>query len=268
MHRQAGYSITLDLTTKSEREAELHVDGCRASIAIDSAKVLVEDVVAATPDEALVKARSVAPKLLDILCAICEHCLRLYEEDPATSEMDSVRSALLAAANGTKTLVTADTTVILGTLRCTDPISDSWKLGVLPFKHLPAMASFRSAMLTGNAFHKFRDFYLAIENAAPRLASARTCLLELEGALRCVYAARLRQLVNAATQSGVSCTEQDAARKVAKCLWVTHRLKLFHAHKEPAIVVSDPKDRARVERVLPLAEHVARDLIRAAAAKP
>lgn len=267
-----GYSVTLGLTTKSEREAELRADGCRASVAIESAKVRVSDVGATTLDEAQAKARAVAPKLLDILCSLYDHCLRLEVGDPATDRIDSVQCALIEADDGTMAFRLEDG------VRCSfkhrvqshdaagNVIADSWKPGLIPFEHLPAMASFRSAKLTENVFHKYRDFYLAIENADGQLHHGPESSELLERALATLYGADPVRLCDLLAKVGIVCLPQDAVSEAKRFLWKVHRLPLFHAAKNTR-VVSDPKDEEEVENALPLAQAVARDMIRAAAEK-
>jgi hypothetical protein len=196
-----------------------------------------------------------------------EHCLELGEEDPATNRMDRVRSALFEAEDGTKTYAVSDSSCIRTTLRCVDPTSDSWKLGVIPYVHLPAMASYRSAKLTENVFHKYRDFYLAIENAAGKLHHGSESSELLERALATLYGANPVRLCDPLAKVGIVCLPQDAVSEAKRFLWKVHRLPLFHAAKNTR-VVSDPNDGLEVEKALPIVEAVARDMIRAAAGAP
>jgi hypothetical protein len=265
------YRVTLDLAGKSEREVELLSADGRAAIAIDGTTVAVSDVNASSLDEAQRRAQAVAARLLDILSSMYDYCLALGQADPANGRMDQVQSALCEADDGLSTQAIHDSSCVSVTVRlqCHDSagneVSDSWRLGLIPFEHLPAMAYFRSGELAQNPFHKFRDFYLAIENAASYMNPGSQYKRLLGRTLKVVYQDRLGELVAAAAAAGLSCTEAEAITIVRDCLWDTHRLRLFHAGKKPAIVVSDPDGGLCVQQVLPLAKRVARDMIRAAA---
>ena len=263
--------VTLDLAEKSEREAELHTDGGRASVAIDSSKVSISGIDTGTPTEAQVKARAIAARLLDILCSMYDHCLVLGQADPVSERIDRVRSALCEAGDGAKAFMVQNGTCVSVTCRLQshdsagNVIADSWKPGLIPFEHMPAMAFFRTAVMTKNVFHKFQDFYLAIENAASYLHQGLRYGPLLQAALATVYQAKLGELAAAAAKVNLACTQADAVAQVKTCLWDDFRLGLFHAGQEPVTIVSDPDQEARVAGVIPLAQQVARDMIRFAA---
>ena len=264
------YRVSLDLTSKSEREAELHEGVSFAGVTIDGRTVEVSGIEAASADEARTRAIPLAVKLLDMLCSMYDHCLALGKADPAADSNDKVTSALCEAEDGLKTMMIQSGTCVSITHRILSHDAsgrevDSWKPGVLPYVHMPAMAFFRMAMLTSSVFHKFQDFYLAIENAASRLHQGLLYGTLLQEALATVYDPKLGVLVAAAMNVNLVCTEADAIERVKKCLWDDFRLGLFHAGKEPVTVVSDPRQEARVAQVIPLAQTVARDMIRAAA---
>jgi hypothetical protein len=268
-----GCRVTLPLIHKSEREAESLVDGHRVSVAIGGQEVIVDGVAATETADAELEARSAAAKFLDLLCSLHDHCLALGSEPPSSGRQDRPMWALVEPDIGPATYSIHDssdmcTEVTFASADASGGSVDGRKLGAVSYVHFPAMASYRSAMRTENTFQKFRDFYLAIENASARLHpghGGNGALLEK--AISTVYGSGLPALCSLAANAGISCQPATAVTEVKQFLWNTHRLPLFHAARN-ARVVSDASDEADVERALPFVKAVARDLIHAAAAKP
>jgi hypothetical protein len=169
------HKITLPISRESEREATKMLDGLRASVTIGYDKLVVAGIPASGASEARKKAEPVARKLLDLLCSMYDFCTEIGTGESSTRVIDSADTAEVESAGGDHTSMINSTSTISVTVRMvphdaeSNATGDTWRIGAIPYEHIPAMGSFRSAKLATNVFNSFRDFYLAAENAAHRL---------------------------------------------------------------------------------------------------
>jgi len=125
-----------------------------------------------------------------------------------------------------------------------------------------AKTYYRKAAISEDPFDKFRNLYLAIENVASKIVkdwSNETELIKL--ALQTCFSPKLQDLEHFVGQYGFE-YKGDIIDQVASELYRNYRLGLFHskANRDKKIPFN-LEDERKVQRILPLADFVAKSLL-------
>lgn len=123
-------------------------------------------------------------------------------------------------------------------------------------------ALYRKASISQDPRDKFREFFLVIENIASKIVRDWSNETELiKGALQICFSSRLHELEQF-VQSYSFIYDRDVIDGVSSELYGNYRTKLFHAKaKRNKQIPFNPEDERKVQRILPLAEFVAKSLI-------
>lgn len=123
-------------------------------------------------------------------------------------------------------------------------------------------ALYRKAAISQDPRDKFRELFLVIENVASKIVrdwSNETELIKI--ALQICFSSRSQELEHFICQYGFK-YKGDIISEVASNLYGNYRLELFHAKaNRDKKIPFNPEDEGKVQRILPLAEFVARSLI-------
>jgi hypothetical protein len=123
-------------------------------------------------------------------------------------------------------------------------------------------ALYRSAAICQHPFDRFRNLFLVIENVASKIVKGRSNEMELiKLALRTCFSPRLQDLEHFVSQYGFE-YNGDIIDQVASELYGNYRTALFHskANRDKKIPFK-LEDERKVQRVLPLADFVAKSLL-------
>ncbi|HUU08695.1 MAG TPA: methylamine utilization protein MauJ, partial [Dehalococcoidales bacterium] len=123
-------------------------------------------------------------------------------------------------------------------------------------------ALYRKASISQDPRDKFRELFLVIENVASKIVRDWNNEAELiKGALRICFSSRLHELEHFAQSYGFK-YDGDFIDGVSSELYGNYRTQLFHAKAErDKQIPFNPEDERKVQRILPLAEFVAKSFI-------
>jgi len=123
-------------------------------------------------------------------------------------------------------------------------------------------ALYRKAEISQEPRDKFRELFLVIENIASKIVNNYRNETELiRKALRICFSSRLQELEHFVQSYGFT-YNRDVIDGVSSELYGNYRTQLFHAKaKRNKQIPFNPEDERKVQRILPLAEFVAKSLI-------
>lgn len=123
-------------------------------------------------------------------------------------------------------------------------------------------ALYRKAAISQDPRDKFRELFLVIENVTSKIVKDWSNEKELiEVGLQKCFSSRLQELEHFISQYGFT-YEGDIINEVASDLYGNYRTQLFHAKvNRDRNIPFNPEDERKLQRILPLAEFVAKSLI-------
>lgn len=258
------YKVSLDLDKKSALEIESDVDGARCCLVLNKACLVVEDVDAQSEDEAVKRAREVGGKFLDMVCYAYKFAARIRSDTAQIEYYD--QSGVRHVTMELNATIKAEATVAIQRVdEFGNVISDSRKPGKVPFQYCEAMSYFRKAQLSADSFDKFRNYYLAAENASSIICKQLN--IHPRGdenlfitALRHTYRTDESGLLEMARKIGIKSVTN--LQELGNVLYRNYRCALNHSKDRcPKKLPFNSDDERDVRRITPLMHNVAEKMI-------
>ncbi len=134
----------------------------------------------------------------------------------------------------------------------------------VPIKQSDSKSLYRKAMISRDPRDKFREMFLVIENIASKIVPSwenKSMRVLIATAIKICFTSRLHDLEDFTRSYGFK-YEGDIIEAVASNIYEDCRTYLFHAKaNRNKYIPFNEEDERKVQRILPLAEFLAKSLI-------
>lgn len=258
------YKVSLNLNRESALEIESDIEGARCRLELNKTCLVVEDVDAQSVDDAKKRAREVGEKFLDMVCYAYKFAAGI-RSDTVQIEYYNQSGVRHVTMELNATMKAEATVAVQRVDGFGNVISDSRRHGKAPFQHCEAMSYLRKAVLSDNPFEKFRNCYLAAENASSIICkqlniSTRGDKSLFMEALRRTHETAEADLLEMAREIGIKSVTN--LQELGNVLYENYRCAINHSKDGcPKKLPFNYDDERDVRRITPLMHNVAEKMI-------